>query len=182
MYLNTMVNWRASVVAAWVRSVFAVSGIVGVVGPGEAFAQETVEATRTELVESTAGGRALTRQLGRWAVTLYVPEGVDWQPPPPTWRDIPGGVVRLATQAQDGRYVTVAGGGLVDLVLKGEEIRGLRPEPLQLRARYTADEVCAGPIHMIVPGRNSAGEETVLRIAGEPADAAWRKRHCKAKR
>ncbi|MFM2244123.1 MAG: hypothetical protein RL071_197, partial [Pseudomonadota bacterium] len=73
-------------------------------------------------------------------------------------------------------------GGLVDLVLNGEEIRGLRPEPLHLRARYTADEVCAGPILMIVPGRNVAGEETVLRIAGEPADAAWRKRHCKAKR
>ena len=182
MSLNTVVTRAGSACAALLGSVLVVLGVIGVVGPGEAIAQETVTATRTELVESTAGGRALTRQLGRWGVTLYVPEGVDWQPPPPTWRDRPGGVVRLATQAQDGRYVTFAGGGLVDLVLNGEEIRGLRPEPLHLRARYTADEVCAGPILMIVPGRNVAGEETVLRIAGEPADAAWRKRHCKAKR
>ena len=165
MSLNTVVTRAGSACAALLGSVLVVLGVIGVVGPGEAIAQETVTATRTELVESTAGGRAL-----------------NWQPPPPTWRDIPGGVVRLATQAQDGRYVTFAGGGLVDLVLNGEEIRGLRPEPLHLRARYTADEVCAGPILMIVPGRNVAGEETVLRIAGEPADAAWRKRHCKAKR
>ena len=101
------------------------------------------------------------------------------------WRTggcIAGGVVRLATQAQDGRYVTVAGGGLVDLVLNGEEIRGLLPQPLNVYAEYTVDEVCSGPIEVAVPGRNAAGEETVLRIAGEPAAELWRKRHCKFKR
>ena len=159
-----------------------VLALVAVTVPSESEAQEPVVAVRTHMHESKRPDRRPLERHGYWIVKLFVPEGVDWQPPPPIWRDVPGGKARLAVQAEDGRYVTVTGGGLVDLVLNGEEIRGLRPEPLHLRARYTADEVCAGPILMIVPGRNAAGEETVLRIAGEPADAAWRKRHCKAKR
>jgi hypothetical protein len=167
------------------RKLFApalVLGVFGTISVSNSYAQEPVVAVRTHMLESKRPDQRPFERYGYWIVKLFVPEGVDWQPPPPVWRDVPGGKARLAVQAEDGRYVTVTGGGLVDLVLNGEEIRGLRPQPLNVYAEYTVDEVCAGPIEVAVPGRNAAGEETVLRIAGEPADAAWRKRHCKAKR
>jgi hypothetical protein len=149
--------------------------------PSQPEAHDAVVASRATVRKSKDRGLPAPAREGEWIVTLDLPDGLDWQPPPAVWRDVPNGKVRLAVQAEDGRFVSMAGPGFVNAVHNGQELSWPHGA-FNLSAHFTLAEVCGGPIGLAVPGLNLAGQASVLRISGEPADDAWRKRHCKAKR
>lgn len=117
---------------------------------------------------------------GVWTMRIDVPLDADWLPAS-NWRPMSiTDSIRGADKALDGRLVHVFGDAVPVMVVDGKEQFIAQIGPLHLLTTVTGTEACAGPIKVAVPGRNTAGDYSVVQLEAEVVDKRWRRRNCRS--